>query len=143
VHGFDQNVRLAFTPWWGIAELDLFGSRVLVDVFFLRVVEAHEGFNRLDDALRVADEIAVGVLSPQPVRQPRQQSRQMEDFTVRAAHGGETMSLVQDLRKTRIDAALIVALVLDDLPCDETVRLANQDDRSSRGRIIQGIGDLT
>ena len=32
--------------------------------------------------------------------------------------------------------------MLDDLPCDETVRFANQDDRSGRGRIVQGIGDL-
>ena len=34
---------------------NLTGSHVLVDVFFLCVVEAHKGLDRLDDALRVAD----------------------------------------------------------------------------------------
>jgi hypothetical protein len=37
------------------AEMDLLGSRVLIDVFFLRVVEAYKGLYRLDDALRVAN----------------------------------------------------------------------------------------
>ena len=36
-------------------ELDLPGSHVLVDVFFLCVMEAHKGLYRFDDALRVAD----------------------------------------------------------------------------------------
>ena len=35
--------------------VDLIVSRVLVDVFFLCVVEAHKGLDRLDNALRVAD----------------------------------------------------------------------------------------
>ena len=34
---------------------NLTGGRVFVDVFFLGVVEAHKGLDRLDDALRVAD----------------------------------------------------------------------------------------
>jgi hypothetical protein len=34
---------------------NLTGNRVLVDVFFLCVVETHKGLDRLDDALRVAD----------------------------------------------------------------------------------------
>jgi hypothetical protein len=38
----------------------------------------------------------------------------------------------------RTNAALIVALALDDLSCDEAVRLANQGDGGGRGRIIQG-----
>ena len=41
-------------------------DRVLVDVFFLGVVDAHKGLDRLDHALRVADQIAVGILVIRP-----------------------------------------------------------------------------
>ena len=37
------------------ASWTLIGGRVLIDVFFLCVVEAHEGLKQLDNALRVAD----------------------------------------------------------------------------------------
>ena len=50
--------------------------------------------------------------------------------------------VVQELRKTWIDATLVVALMLDDLVGDETVRFANQGDRCDWDRIVQGIGDL-
>ena len=45
---------------WGRFEpsteyLGLFGSGMLVDVFFLSVVYAHKGLYRLDDALCIAD----------------------------------------------------------------------------------------
>ena len=46
-----------------------------------------------------------------------------------SAHGGEASAVLQELRKTWVDTTLIVALMLDDLACDETVRFANQGDR--------------
>ena len=38
------------------------GGGMLVDIFLLRVVNAHERFDGLDDALRIANEIPIGVL---------------------------------------------------------------------------------
>lgn len=45
------------TSWY------LLRSRMLVDVFLLGIVETHKRLYRLDDALRVADEVAVSVFS--------------------------------------------------------------------------------
>ena len=39
---------------------------MLIDVLFLRVVQAHEGLDRLDHTLGVAKEIPVGILRLQP-----------------------------------------------------------------------------
>ena len=40
----------------------------LVDVFFLRGVQAYQGLHRLDQPLRVANEIAVDILRRQLLR---------------------------------------------------------------------------
>jgi hypothetical protein len=36
---------------------------MLVDIFLLRVVDAHQGLDRLDDALCVSNEVPVGVFN--------------------------------------------------------------------------------
>ena len=38
-----------------VSRSQLFGSGMLVDVFFLGVVQAHKGLYRLDNALRIAN----------------------------------------------------------------------------------------
>ena len=38
-----------------VSRSQLFGSGMLVDVFFLGVVQSHKGLYRLDNALRIAN----------------------------------------------------------------------------------------
>ena len=86
---------------------------MLVDIFLLRIVNAHEGLDGLDDALRISNEIAVSVLGLKAFRKPRQQPCEVEDFTMRPAHRGQAMPIMQKLRETRIDATFVVALVFN------------------------------
>ena len=58
--GWAADQRWQAKASWGRFEplteyLGLFRSGMLVDVFFLRVVDAHKALYRLDDALCVAD----------------------------------------------------------------------------------------
>jgi hypothetical protein len=46
-------------------------NRLLIDVFFLRVVDSHEGLDGSDYPLGIADEVFVGVLRPQAMGEPR------------------------------------------------------------------------
>ena len=61
----------------------------LVDILFLRVVEAHQRLDRLDHPLRVADEIAVDVLRRQAFGEAGEQPREVQDLAMRAAHRRE------------------------------------------------------
>ena len=42
----------------------------------------------------------------------------MDDFPVRSAHRAQTVTVGKKLRDLRVDGALVVALVLDNLPFD-------------------------
>ena len=115
---------------------------MLVDVFFLGVVHADEGFDRFDNTLCVADQIPVGVLGLKTVGQSPQQPRQVQDLTVGAAHGGEAMPIMQEFRETRIDTTFIVAFMLDNMLANEPGGFSDQADSCFRGSIIQRISDL-
>ena len=67
------------------------------------------------------------VIDP-PVCQPRQQTGEMKDLAVGAAHGGEPVSVVQEPSETRIDARLVAPLMLDDGRGDEPVGFRDQLD---------------
>ena len=102
---------------------------MLVDIFLLRVVNAHEGLDGLDDALRIPNEVAICVLRLKAFRNPRQQPCEVEDLTMRPAHCGQAMPIMQKLRKTRINPTFIVALVLNDLGCYHSSSFANESRR--------------
>ena len=55
LQGAGRNVQLKADA------LALSRRRMLIDVFFLRIVQAHQGLDRFDHALGVADQVAVGV----------------------------------------------------------------------------------
>jgi hypothetical protein len=59
---------------------------MLVNVFFLGLVKPDQRLDRPNNTLRVADEVAVSVLSTKPSRKAKQQPRQMLNFPVGAAH---------------------------------------------------------
>ena len=119
------------------------GRRVLVDVFFLRVVDAHQRLDRFDDALGVADQVAVDLDNLKLLGHARQEPRKMRDLPVCAAHGGEPMAVGKVAGETRIDGALVVALVRGDLRGDNAVRLADQPLRSRPRGIIELVGDAS
>ena len=47
-------------------------NRVLVDVFFLCIMDAHKSLDRFDDPLSVSDQISVGILRREPIRKAAQ-----------------------------------------------------------------------
>lgn len=102
---------------------------MLVDIFLLRVVNAHKGLDRLDDALRIPNEIAISVLRLKALGNPSQQPCKVEDLTMRPAHCGQAMTIMQKLRKTRINSTFIVSLVLNDLGCYQSGSFANESRR--------------
>src|SRR6266853_1881241 len=98
----------------------------LIDVLLLRGMHAHQGLDRLDDPLGVADEIAVDILRRQVLHNTRQQPRQMQDLAMGPAHGGEAAALLENADKLRIDIAFVVALVRDNLLLNNLVGLRDQ-----------------
>jgi hypothetical protein len=48
---------------------------MLVNILLLRVVNAHERLNRFDHALRVANDVAVGIGGRKAIGQPAEQPR--------------------------------------------------------------------
>ena len=86
--------------------------RVLVDVFLLRIVNAHEGLDRFDDALRVADEVAVRIARREPFGEAAEQTAEMHDLAMGPAHGAKAMAVRKVFGKIGIDLRLVVFLVL-------------------------------
>ena len=115
---------------------------MLVDVLLLRVVDAHERLDRLDDALGVADEVSIGVSGGETIRHARQQPGLMDDLAVRPAHCPEAVPVGQELGKARIDGGLILTLMRHDVLGDDAVGLANQRHGRRGFGVIERIGDL-
>ncbi len=65
----------------------------------------------------------------------------MKDFAVGTAHGGEPMTISQNLRQTRVNHPLVVMFVLDDRAGDQAVRFPYQGVRLRRFGLIKFIGD--
>jgi hypothetical protein len=87
---------------------------ILVDIFFLRTVQPNERLDGLDDALGIADQIAIGILGAKPKGRALKKPCQMLDFPVGAAHGGKPRGIGKLSRKPRIDPSLVFAFVRDD-----------------------------
>lgn len=61
------------TPHKNKWTLRLVHRGMFIDVFLLGVVNAHQRLDRFDDALRIADQIAVDLPRIHAIREPRQQ----------------------------------------------------------------------
>ena len=61
----------------------------------------------------------------------------MQYLPMGPAHGRKPMTVVQELRKTGIDAGLVVALVLDNLVSNEVGCLAHQTDGQIRRCVVE------
>jgi hypothetical protein len=83
------------------------GCRVLIDVLLLGVMEAHQGFDGLDDTLPVADQVAVRIRGSEVACQPVQQARQMHDFAMRPAHRPKAVHIMQEPCKLGIHDPLV------------------------------------
>jgi len=114
---------------------------MLVDVIFLGVVQAHQRFDRFDDPLGIANEVAIHVLRPQALSQPGEQPGKVQDFTMRAAHRRESVFVAQDLGQSRVDRAFIIALVPHDLLGNDGVRFGNQFGCLRRTGVVEIVGD--
>lgn len=70
---------------------------MLIDIFLLRVMNAHEGFDGLDDALRISYEIAIGI----PPRQPYEVEicRAAATTTARMGHSEMRQALWKELHR--------------------------------------------
>ena len=113
----------------------------LVDIFLLGGVEAHQGLDRLDQALGIANEVAVDLFRRQVSGDAGKQPGEMQDLAMRAAHGGEAVALPENLGELRIDVALVVALVDDHLLLNHLVRFGDQRGRALRDGVIERIDD--
>ena len=67
-----------------------------VDVFLLRGMHAHQGLDRLDDPLGVANEIAVDLFRRQVLDHAGKLPAEMQDLAVRPAHGGKAVALLAE-----------------------------------------------
>ena len=66
-------------------------NRLIIDILLLRVVDAHEGLDGSNHPLGIADEVFVGILRPQSMRQPPQEPRLMQNLAMCPAHGRQSM----------------------------------------------------
>ena len=57
----------------------------------------------------------VNFLQRQILDDPTEQTRKMQDFTMRAAHSRKAMDISEEVCELRIDISLIVTLMLDHL----------------------------
>ena len=99
--------------------------------------------DRLNNTLRVADEVAVSVLSTKPSRKAKQQPRQMLNFPVGAAHCGKSGRIGQLLRQPGIKRRFILPLMFDDLSLNDCIGFCHERHRALPLRIIERIGNLT
>ena len=98
-------------------------DRVLINVFLLGVVDPHQGLDRLDHALRISDEISIGIFGSEACLELSQQTRQMDDLAVRPAHCTQAVIVGEESWRVRIDLGLVVSLMFDDLSRDDFVCL--------------------
>ena len=94
---------------------------VLVDVFFLGVMNTHKRLDRFDDTLRVANEIAVRIVGRQPVGNVAQKAAEMHDFAMGSPHRAEAMTVREVSGKSWVDFGFVVFLVPHDLPLDYAI----------------------
>ncbi len=114
---------------------------MLINIFFLGIVKAHQRFTRLDHPLRVPDKVAVDVLRPHGIGKSGEQPGEMHDLAVSAAHRGEAVAVMQDLGQTRVDRGFVVALMPHDLVGDERVRFADERACFLGAGVVEGVGD--
>ena len=98
----------------------------IVDILLLRRVDAHQRLDRFEDTLGIANQVTVDLLRRQVLDQAGEEAREVKYLAVGPAHGRETVPIREDLRKSRIDAALVFAFVLDDLRLDYGICFNNQ-----------------
>ncbi len=116
--------------------------RPFIDILFLGAVNAHERFDGLDDALRVAHRVAVGGLQAQARRESRKQARRMLYLAMRAAHGGEQGGIAKVFGDLRIDRAFVLAFVADDVLRHQPVGFLDEGARTLRLNVVERVGDL-
>jgi hypothetical protein len=116
--------------------------RMLINVLLLRIVQAYQGLDRLDHALGVADEVAVGVGGRQVPGEAVDEAREVQDLAVRAAHGAEAVAVGEEAGEAGIDGGLVGTLMDHDLACDKAVGFRDQRHRGGRFDIIERVGDF-
>ena len=112
---------------------------ILVDIFFLRAVQTNDRLDGLDDALGVADQIAIGIFGAKPKGKALKKPCQMLDFPVGAAHGGKPRRIAKLSRKPRIDRSLVFAFVFDDAFLHDAVGFRDEGDSALSVRVVQGV----
>ena len=113
----------------------------VIHFLFLCDMNSHQDLDRLDDALSIADQIAIRLLRRRIFGKAREQPGKVQDFTMRAAHGRETVTIGKDAGERRIDFTLVVAFVHDHLLLDDGVGFGDQCGRCRGRRIVESIGD--
>lgn len=71
-------------------------------------MNSHQGLDRLDRALRIADEITVVIAGHEAPDQAIKQPRLMHDLPMRTAHGAEPVAIGEILDEVWIDAVLVL-----------------------------------
>lgn len=64
----------------------LCSNGLLVDVFLLGIMDAHQRFNSFNDTLSVPDQIMVRILGSEAIGEPPQKSRHVYNLAVSSAH---------------------------------------------------------
>ena len=117
-------------------------GRVLIDVFFLRIVNARDRFDRLDDPLSVAQRQSVDFPFGEALGQAGQQMGEMKEFAMHPAHRRKAIAAGERATQSRIDLRFVGALVGDEVFCDDGVCFADQLRAFARlGRVQRG-GDV-
>ena len=87
--------------------------RVFVDVLFLRIVDPHQGLDRLDHALCISNQVSIGIVGCQVRLELSQETRQMDDLAVRSTHRAQAVIVGEKFGEFRIDLGLVLAFMFD------------------------------
>ena len=88
---------------------------VLIDVFFLSVVDPHQGLDRLDHTLRISDQVSIGVLGSKSGPKLSQKTRQMDDLAMGSTHSPQAVIIGEEFCEFGINLGLVLPFMFDDL----------------------------
>ncbi len=91
---------------------------MLVNIFFLSIVDAHERLDQFNYTLRIPDQVPIDFNGREAFGEPSKEPRQVDDLPVGSAHRLESVTIEKEFADLRVDSAFILAFVLDDLPLD-------------------------
>ena len=115
---------------------------MLINVLFLSIMHAHEGLNRLDNALGIPDQVAIGVCGGRPVAS-RSRRRARCRISRCADSWRQDRVRLPGTGETGVDFTLVSAFVLDNPPCHDLAGLADQRDSFRETGVVQRIGNFS